>query len=178
MTAPIVGVTVLEDRASVTRRGKVRVRAGQQRIVIERVSPVLADKTLTATCAGARVLDIRCERYVAPWREGDDASAQPVALRAERVKLQAAHDAALATAQLARVESDGLGQLVAAASIVVITAINYAGIQQGNVANAVLTVAKVGGLAAIPLLALAFGQVDPQWIPAVPPDTAVATRSK
>ncbi len=115
MTAPIVSVTVLEDRASVTRRGTLAVRAGQQRIVIERVSPVLADKTLTATCVGARVLDVRCERYVAPWREGEDASSQPVVLRAERVKLQAAYDAALAAAQLAQVESDGLGQLVVAA---------------------------------------------------------------
>jgi hypothetical protein len=120
IVAPVVAVTVLEDRASITRRGKLSVRAGQQRIVIERVSPVLADKTLTATCAGARVLDARCERYVAPWREGPesdraDDGAQPVSLRAKRVKLQAAHDAALAKVQMARVESDGLGELVAAA---------------------------------------------------------------
>jgi hypothetical protein len=126
--APVVAVTVLEDRASITRRGKLTVRAGQQRIVIDRVSPVLADKTLTATCAGARVLDVRCERYVAPWRDapeterggsiptrGNDDSAQPVALRAKRSKLQAAHDAALAKVQMARVESDGLSELVAAA---------------------------------------------------------------
>ncbi len=113
--APVVAVTVLEDRASITRRGKLAVRAGQQRIVIERVSPVLADKTLTATCAGARVLDVRCERYVAPWRDGGDEAAPPVALRAKRVKLQAAHDAALAKVQMARVESDGLAELVAAA---------------------------------------------------------------
>jgi len=62
------------------------------------------------------------------------------------------------------------GQLVAAASVVVITSINYAGIQQGNLTNAVLTVAKVGGLVAVPILALAFAQVEPAWIPAVPPD--------
>ena len=62
------------------------------------------------------------------------------------------------------------GQLVAAASVVVITSINYAGIQQGNLANAVLTVAKVGGLVAVPILALAFAQVEPTWTPAVPPD--------
>jgi hypothetical protein len=115
VAAPVVAVTVLEDRASITRRGKLAVRAGQQRVVIERVSPVLVDKTLTATCAGARVLDARCERYVAPWREGGDDSAQPVALRAKRVKLQAAHDSALAKVQMARVESDGLAELVAAA---------------------------------------------------------------
>jgi APA family basic amino acid/polyamine antiporter len=61
------------------------------------------------------------------------------------------------------------GQLVAAASVIVITAINYAGIQQGNITNAVLTVAKVGGLVAIPLLAVAFARVEPAWTPAVPP---------
>lgn len=60
------------------------------------------------------------------------------------------------------------GQLVAAASVVVITSINYAGIEQGNIANAVLTVAKVGGLVAIPLLAIAFAQVEPSWTPVVP----------
>jgi APA family basic amino acid/polyamine antiporter len=48
------------------------------------------------------------------------------------------------------------GQLVAAASVVAITAINYAGIQQGNLANAALTVARV----------------DPQWTPVVPPGAA------
>jgi uncharacterized protein (TIGR02231 family) len=111
---PVVAVTVLEDRASITRRGKLAVRSGQQRVVIERVSPVLADKTLTATCSGARVLDIRCERYVAPWREGGE-DTTPGALRAKRVKLQTAQDAAAANAQMARTESEGLSELVAAA---------------------------------------------------------------
>src|SRR5207253_1543583 len=101
-------------RASMTRRGKLALHAGQQRIVIDRVSPILADKTLTATCAGARVLDVRCERYVAPWREGGEDSA-PGVLRAKRVKLLTAQDAAAAKAQMARVESEGLGELVAAA---------------------------------------------------------------
>ncbi|HEY5921789.1 MAG TPA: DUF4139 domain-containing protein, partial [Kofleriaceae bacterium] len=113
--APVVAVSVLEDRASITRRGKLAVKAGQQRIVIERVSPVLADKTLTASCAGARILDVRCERYVAPWRENPADDSTPVTLRAKRVKLQTAHDAALAKVQMARVESDGLAELIAAA---------------------------------------------------------------
>jgi len=60
------------------------------------------------------------------------------------------------------------GQLVAAVSVVLITAINYAGIHQGNIANAVLTVSKVGGLVAIPLLALWYASVDPAWTPVVP----------
>ncbi len=60
------------------------------------------------------------------------------------------------------------GQLVAAASVIVITAINYAGIRQGNVVNTVLTVVKIGGLVAIPLLAIALGQAEPAYTPVVP----------
>lgn len=60
------------------------------------------------------------------------------------------------------------GQLVAAASVILITAINYAGIKQGNLLNTVLTVVKIGGLVAIPLLAIAYGQVEPVFTPVVP----------
>jgi APA family basic amino acid/polyamine antiporter len=60
------------------------------------------------------------------------------------------------------------GQLVAAGSIAIITAINYVGIRSGNTANAVLTAAKVGALVAIPVLAVAFGQVEPVLAPVVP----------
>jgi APA family basic amino acid/polyamine antiporter len=64
------------------------------------------------------------------------------------------------------------GQLVAAASIAVIAAINYVGVNSGNVLNAVLTVAKIGSLVLLPLLALAYMRVDPVYVPVVPPDTA------
>jgi APA family basic amino acid/polyamine antiporter len=60
------------------------------------------------------------------------------------------------------------GQLVAAGSIAVITAINYVGVRQGSLTNTILTVAKVGALVAIPLLAIAFLRVDPVFTPAVP----------
>ncbi|MCW5809319.1 MAG: DUF4140 domain-containing protein, partial [Deltaproteobacteria bacterium] len=84
-TAPIVAVTVLEDRASVTRAAVVAIGAGQSRVTIERVSPILADKTLTATATGARVLDVRCERYIAPWRDPAAGEVEaPAQLRAER----------------------------------------------------------------------------------------------
>ena len=62
------------------------------------------------------------------------------------------------------------GQLVAAGSIVVITAINYVGIRSGNLANTVLTVTKVGALVVIPILAVAFMRVEPTLTPVVPPD--------
>lgn len=64
------------------------------------------------------------------------------------------------------------GQLVAAGSIGVITAINYVGVRSGDVANAVLTVAKVAALIVVPLLALAFMRVEPVFTPVVPTDAA------
>ena len=109
----IAQVTVLEDRAAITRRGTVKLAAGQQRIVIDRVSPVLADKTLTAACSGARVLDVRCARYVAPWREGSPAEA--TSLREELTAVEARLAAARTRAQVARAEADALAQLLEAA---------------------------------------------------------------
>jgi diphthamide synthase (EF-2-diphthine--ammonia ligase) len=114
VTAPIVAVTVLEDRAAITRRGSFALAGGQQRLVIERVSPVLVDKTLNAICANARVLDVRCERYVAPWRE--DAEPSPAAtLRAERTALAAKRDLALARGRAAQTEAVAVAELAAAA---------------------------------------------------------------
>lgn len=60
------------------------------------------------------------------------------------------------------------GQVVAAASIALITAINYVGVRTGDAWNAVLTVAKVGALLAIPLIAFAFQRVEPTFTPIVP----------
>ena len=116
MNAPITAVTVLEDRANVTRKGAMPVAAGQHRIVIERVSPVLVDKTITATANGARVLDARCERYLAPWRDPKSGSTEtPAALRAERVKLERERDSALARVEAARAEISAIGDVVTAA---------------------------------------------------------------
>jgi APA family basic amino acid/polyamine antiporter len=62
------------------------------------------------------------------------------------------------------------GQLVAASSIAVLGAVNYAGVRSGNMVNVVLTTAKVAGLAAIPVMALFVGRVEPSFTPVVPPD--------
>ena len=62
------------------------------------------------------------------------------------------------------------GQLVAATSIVIITATNYVGVQSGNLTNAVLTATKVAGLLAIPVMALVYMRVDPVFTPIVPPE--------
>jgi APA family basic amino acid/polyamine antiporter len=64
------------------------------------------------------------------------------------------------------------GQLVAAASIVVLGAINYVGVRSGNFTNVVLTAAKVAGLAALPVLAIVAWRVTPALTPIVPPDLA------
>jgi len=115
VAAPIASVTVLEDRAAVTRRGRLAVGAGQHRLVIERVSPVLADKTLTAIATGARVLDVRCERMLAPWRDPGEAAGAVAALHAERVRLETERDAALARRDTARTVLTALAALAAAA---------------------------------------------------------------
>jgi APA family basic amino acid/polyamine antiporter len=61
------------------------------------------------------------------------------------------------------------GQLVAAGSIAVITAINYVGVRSGNLANMLLTTAKVGALVVVLLLAAAYMRVDPVLTPVIPP---------
>ncbi len=60
------------------------------------------------------------------------------------------------------------GQLVAAASIGVLGAINYVGIRWGNVVQATFTVLKVAALAVIPLLAFTAGHAEPTLRPVVP----------
>ena len=61
-------------------------------------------------------------------------------------------------------------QLVAAAVIVVLAAINYVGVRSGNLVNVVTTAAKVGGLAALPIMAIVAARVHPAFTPIVPPD--------
>ena len=59
-------------------------------------------------------------------------------------------------------------QIVAALSIAALVAINYVGVRSGNLVNVLLTVAKIGGLAALPVLALIAADVSPAWTPVVP----------
>jgi basic amino acid/polyamine antiporter, APA family len=62
------------------------------------------------------------------------------------------------------------GQLVAAAVIVVIGAINYVGVRRGNLVIVVLTAAKVGALTALPIMAVLASRVTPTLTPVIPPD--------
>jgi APA family basic amino acid/polyamine antiporter len=59
------------------------------------------------------------------------------------------------------------GQVVAAASIAVLGAINYIGVRFGNGFQAILTAIKVALLAAVPALAFILRPVDPQFAPVV-----------
>jgi APA family basic amino acid/polyamine antiporter len=62
------------------------------------------------------------------------------------------------------------GQLVAAANIVVIGAINYVGVRRGNFVIVALTAAKVAALAALPIMAILAARATPVFTPVVPPD--------
>jgi uncharacterized protein (TIGR02231 family) len=90
IAAPIVEVTILEDRAQVRRRAKVAV-AGACRLIVEGVAPALVDKTLLVTATGARVVSAACERSLAPHVEGkpgpSGASTQVATLEAEKQQL-------------------------------------------------------------------------------------------
>jgi uncharacterized protein (TIGR02231 family) len=115
MQAPVVEVTVLEDRAQVLRRGRISVPAGPSLLVIGGVAPVLADKTLVArVVTGARVVDVRCERLLLPAAADparrDAAAQERLRLAGQRVD-GLEEEIARCEARLAQAEA--LGALVA-----------------------------------------------------------------
>jgi APA family basic amino acid/polyamine antiporter len=59
-------------------------------------------------------------------------------------------------------------KLVAALAILLLGAINYTGVRSGNMVNVVTTAAKVGALAALPVMALIAARVHPVFLPIVP----------
>jgi APA family basic amino acid/polyamine antiporter len=63
-------------------------------------------------------------------------------------------------------------QIVAVTCIAALAAVNYVGVRTGNRVNIVLTIAKVAGLAVLPILALVASNTTPAWVPVVPPDLA------
>jgi len=104
LAAPIVEVTVLEDRARVIRRGNAPLAAGQSTVVVRAVAPVLVDKTLTARASAGRVLDVRCRRTLAPWRTRDDDGDGGAARSADAAELAARLEAA--ELEVARLDGD------------------------------------------------------------------------
>jgi len=60
-------------------------------------------------------------------------------------------------------------QIVAVACIAVLAWVNYIGVRSSNRVNVAVTIAKVAGLAALPIMALITMPTSPQWTPIVPP---------
>lgn len=91
LDAPVARVTLLEDRAQVTREGKVKLEAGSHRLKVVGVSPVIADRSVVARGPeGVRVDEAKVVRV---WRIGaaekpDDAAK----LETERERTQAERD--------------------------------------------------------------------------------------
>jgi len=63
-------------------------------------------------------------------------------------------------------------KLVAAGVIIILGAINVTGVRSGNFVNVVTTAAKIGALAALPVMAIVASRVHPQFVPIVPPTLA------
>jgi hypothetical protein len=65
VAVPIVSVIVFEDRAQITRRGRVMVGERSRTITIEDVSPLAVERTIdTAAPAGAVVTQVRLRRWL------------------------------------------------------------------------------------------------------------------
>ncbi len=74
LDAPIVEVTLFEDRARIVRLGRASLSEGEARMRLEGVSPVLADMTLSASVEGpeARVVDASVRRRIVTRPTGDE----------------------------------------------------------------------------------------------------------
>jgi APA family basic amino acid/polyamine antiporter len=59
-------------------------------------------------------------------------------------------------------------QLVAVACIAAQAGVNYIGVKSGNRVNVTITIAKIAGLAALPIMAVLFAHATPAWTPVVP----------
>ncbi len=114
--APVVEVTVLEDRAHVVRRGTVVLGVGVARLKISAVAPVLADKTLCAAisspgqksdAARERVSDVRVRR--SRLILGEDKPERVRELQAERDRLTRRQSELQAQLDVARRQEVSLG---------------------------------------------------------------------
>lgn len=93
LKAPVCVVTLLEDRAQVRRIGKVNLTQGLWRVTVERVAPVLSDKSLRAELlgnySGTRIDDVRVRRKMLV--KESDRPAEVQALEAE-VRSRSVHE--------------------------------------------------------------------------------------
>lgn len=83
LDAPVRRVMLLEDRAEVRRVGAIELRPGLNRLVVQRVAPVMHDLSLRgeSSTAGAQVVDTRVHRALRVLRS--EAPEQLAALDAE-----------------------------------------------------------------------------------------------
>ena len=90
VTAPITHVTLLEDRAVVTRKLRASLEAGETELIVEGVSPIAIDKTMIcAPSSGITVADVRIDRTTVV-----DARDVPRDVRELDLAARAAHDKA------------------------------------------------------------------------------------
>jgi uncharacterized protein (TIGR02231 family) len=88
MDAPIVAVTVYPDRARVTRRGRLSLAAGEQRVVLESLPLTLrTDSVRVAGTGPATVLGVDLARRHRPRTTDETAARLEEELRAARVQL-------------------------------------------------------------------------------------------
>src|SRR5690606_19173439 len=87
LEAPIRTVTLLEDRAQITRRGKLSLAAGIHRLTVAGASPVIQDVALRARVegGGARVSDVRVRREMLLRREDKPEQRRLLEERADEV---------------------------------------------------------------------------------------------
>jgi len=90
LDAPVSVVTLLEDRALVRRLGKANLNQGLWRVRVEKVAPVLSDKSLRAEFCGdypgVRIDDVRVRRQMLVKEE--ERPEEIKALQAEMRSLQ------------------------------------------------------------------------------------------
>ncbi|HUS64437.1 MAG TPA: mucoidy inhibitor MuiA family protein [Kofleriaceae bacterium] len=117
---PIASVTLLEDRAVVVRRGPVTLAAADERVVVEKVAPVVADKTVSVRVvegSGVRVIDARVKRRaVVRLRDAEGAATAeaPADLAALRTDLGRQRDDLELALDRRRAEHDPLARQAAA----------------------------------------------------------------
>ena len=113
---PIASVTLLEDRAHVVRRGSLSLATADERVQVERVAPVIADKTVAVTVVEgpARVVDARVRRRALVRLRDGDRVAEEDQLGAERARLERESDDLAAERERLQAEHDLLARQIAA----------------------------------------------------------------
>jgi uncharacterized protein (TIGR02231 family) len=113
---PIASVTLLEDRAHVVRRGSLSLASTNERVQIDRVAPVIADKTVAVTVieGSVTVVDARVRRRELIRLRDGDRVAEEDQLGAERAALEREGDEIEAERNRVQAERDLLLRQLAA----------------------------------------------------------------